>query len=491
MKSWNRRTVLATLGLGTAGLLVSRPAIKRAQPAATGGLAEFAERLRQTPRAEVFSLAAKAIAAGADHQTLLGAAFIAGVQEIRPRPLGGKLHAVLMAESAFQLAARSSTREAWLMALWCLDNFKDSQEQDRAEGDWTLPPRSTESFTSVEQARREFVAAMDAWDAERADRALSGLLRFLQHDALFELLWPFGARCYVDGGHKIIFCTQLARVLRRLDVRYAEPAVRSLISGLLHVSRNGRPAIAAYDRSRELAAKLPRGWLNGREQAAQSESLLRQFRDCDSAQAQDLALAAFKDGLGAATVWDGLRLYASELFHRRPRTALRRHFPVHGVTEINAFHHAWRTAKNETTKRMLILQAAGWLPLLRDDFVRAFGALEGGGLDTLGATSRGKAATLEQVFAQCAPDETRVWLERGPKNAAAYLTRLRGCLADKAGEDHQFKYLAALHEESALAHPRWATRLLAPAITYLPSPAGPDTEVRERSLHALRKAGIG
>jgi hypothetical protein len=491
MKFWNRREVLTTLGLGTAGLLVSRPATKRAQPAANDGLAEFAERLRQTPRAEVFSLAAKAIAAGADFQTLIGAAFIAGVQEIRPRPLGGKLHTVLMAESAFQLAAMSLKCEAWLMALWCLDNFKDSQEQDRAESDWTLPPRSAESFTGAGQARREFAAAMEAWDAERADRAVTGVLRFHQLDTLFELLWPFAARCYVDAGHKIIFCAQLARVLRRLDWRYAEPAVRSLVSGLLNVSRDGRPATAAYDRSRELAAKFPDSWLKGHEDAAKSEDLLRQFRACDSAQAQDLVLAAFKEGLGAATVWDGLRLYASELFHRRPRATLRRHFPVHGVTEVNAFHHAWRAAKNETTKRLLILQAAGWLPLLRDDFVRAFGPLEGDGLDMLGASSPGKSATLEQVFAQCAPDEAHAWLERGPKNAAAYLTRLRGCLADKAGEDHQFKYLAALHEESALAQPRWATRLLAPAITYLPSPADPDTEVRERSLHALRKAGIG
>lgn len=90
-------------------------------------------------------------------------------------------------------------------------------------------------------------------------------------------------------------------------------------------------------RARELAPTLPADWLPGLEDPQQSEVLLRRLRDCDPGQAQKLVAAAFRDGLGPATVWDGLRLYASELLHRRPKSAARRHGPVHGVTEVNAF----------------------------------------------------------------------------------------------------------------------------------------------------------
>ncbi len=51
-------------------------------------------------------------------------------------------------------------------------------------------------------------------------------------------------------------------------------------------------------------------------------------------------------------------------------------------------------------------------------------------------------------------------------------------------------YVAAIEEESALAHPRWRARLLAPAVTYVPVPSDPETEAFKRSRHALRKAGV-
>jgi hypothetical protein len=322
-------------------------------------------------------------------------------------------------------------------------------------------------------------------------------LPYHHHDSLFELLWPLGARCYVDIGHKIIFCTQVERALQRLGWRYAEPALRSLVHGLLAVDDSiSGSELATFRRSRELATAFPAGWLRGHEDPERSAELLRKLRECDDAGAQRLVVAALREGLGPNTVWDGLRLYAAELFHRRPRTARRRHGPVHGVTEVNAFAHGWRTTNDETTKRLMILQAAGWLPLLRRDLTGFFGAPQGPGLDVLGAELDGDARTGEKMpglgnlLEEPVPALARAQLDRQPRMAAPFLAELRRFLAHKAVQNHQYKYTAALHEEATRVHPRWASRLLAPAITYLPTAGDPDTEILARSRHALRQAGV-
>ena len=227
MKGLSRREALIQQGLGTAGLFLYPRAGNSAAELGDEDLTVLAERIRKTPHAKLFDLAGKAIRSGADWRTLLGAVFLAGIQDIRPRPVGSKLHAVMVVESAFQLAETSSGNGPWLAALWVLDDFKRSQERDRQEGDWELPPRPEVSIASEKEARREFEAAMEAWDAERADRAIVGLYPHHSHESLFEILWPFAGRCYVNFGHKIIYAVQIERALRRIGWRYAEPALRS------------------------------------------------------------------------------------------------------------------------------------------------------------------------------------------------------------------------------------------------------------------------
>ncbi|MEM7583240.1 MAG: hypothetical protein AAF560_07660 [Acidobacteriota bacterium] len=496
MPELNRRDAMIHLGLGTAGLLWTPRAVAvsplRADPEA------LAAAFRSAPRRQVLEVAATAIRAGASHQHLLGAAFLAGVHDVRPRSVGGKLHCVMMIESAFQLAATAPPREAFLAALWSIDDFKNSQRRDinereaEGEGDWVLPPRPVVDRMSEKQARRAFHAAMDAWDAEAADRAVVALLAHRDHAALFELLWPYAARCYVDLGHKIIFATQVERVIQRLGWQYAEPAVRSLVNGLLYRSDDiSGSEPKAFERSRRLAASAVGDWRRGKEDPAASAQLLAELRSCDSAAAQRLVVDAFADGLGPATVWDGLRLYASELFHRRPASAARRHAPVHGVTEVNAFAYVWRTSRHPETQRLAILQAAAWLPFMRRDLKGFLGDYEGPGLDALGNDEAERIPSVSEVFEQRSPAAARVRLDREPSAATAYLAEMRRHLVQRAFQSHQFKYAAAIQEEAALAHPRWASRILAPAVTYLPTLADPDSAVLERSRHALRSAEIG
>jgi hypothetical protein len=495
MGGLNRREALWRMGSGAAGLfwLSGTTALAGAAGGLDRGGADssgLAERLCASSASGAFDVAAGAIRSGADHGALLGAIFLCGVRDIRPRP-HGILHAVMMVASSFQLAESVPPYEAWLPVLYNLDDLKRAQEGDRRDdGDWSLKPRPAPRGPGAGSARREFLAAMEAWDAERADRAIVELLPYHDRASLYEILWPLAARCYAFIGHKMIHAAQMERVLGRIGWRHAEPALRSLVMASL-VNRD----TAAFERSRELARALPDRWLEGKEEPEQSRLLLRELAVRGPRGAQDLVVDSFKDGLGPRTVWDALRLLGSEMILRRPgrsasagRTAL---LPVHALTVTNALGHAWRSTRLEGTRRLLILQAAAWLAAMRDDLIDLVGlSMAGPGIDALGASSEEDVPDLAQMLERASPGQVRACLDREPARRAGYLAGLRTALFHKGQEHHQHKYAAALEEESRLVDARWASRILAPAVDYLAHPADAETETYRRSVRALQKAGL-
>ncbi len=486
-----RREALKSVAAGAAGLLLL-PRTLRATPTPPDPLDELAARFIAAPRGEVAQIAAKAMAGGAETASILGAVFLAGIREVRPRHVGGKLHCVLMVESAFQLCHSIGKREAALMALWNLDDFKRSQQIDEGEGDWHLPPRPDVTFPDETAARREFVAAMESWDPERADRAVTGLVAWNDHDSLFELLWPFAARCYVSIGHKMIYAAQVERVLSRIGWRHAEPVLRSLILGLLHGGPVGRTEV--FEKSRALAPSLPDRWLEGREDPPQSLEILRKLRASSSDEAQNVVIEAFRGGLGPATIWDGMRLAASEQFLRRPPGPPERGgslLPVHAVTVTNAFGHAWRRSKSDSTKRLLVLQAAGWLSDLRRDLVSLRAQVADGPIiDTLGDSEKLATSSLDEALTSRSAASLRHRLDAHPGDLEVCRRELAASLASRGVEHHQHKYAAAFMEESRLIHQKWAPLIVAPSAGYLPDASVQESEVTERSLQALRAHGI-
>ena len=487
-----RREALRKLGYGTLGLWLLPASRAASGPPARApllpldDLEDLARRIRETPRDRILTLAAEVRGAGAEITALLGAVFLAGLRDIRPWHVGGKLHAVMMVESTFLIAAAQSERDAWLAALWNLDDFKRSQARDADDGDWVLGPRPEFAASSEAAARKEFLAAMAAWDHERADRAIVALLPFHDRESIFELLWPLAARSFVNIGHKIIYASQLERTLRRIDWKYAEPALRSLVMALLF-QPSGR-LTAAYERSVELTASLPDGWIDGDEAPGRSATLLRELRTADWKGAQDRVVTAFRDGLGPRTVWDGLRLRAAEVFlHRSSSTPSRREalLPVHAVTVINAFGHAWRTSRSDRTRRVMLLQAAAWLDELHAWLDKNVGLADAKTLDELGQAKDGAPENLSALLEQPSAERARQFLDRHPQQAPDYVTRLQRNLIHRAVEHHQHKYAAAFAEEAGLAHPRWASLLLAPALPYMPPAIEPASEFTRRALASL------
>jgi hypothetical protein len=456
MRRVSRRAALRGLGAGAIGLVW--PAGRSWSLNAQQGIEELSERLQRAPAAAAFDITSDAIRAGAKPGTVLGAIFLCGVRDVRPRP-HGILHSVMIVESCCRLGEASAPVEAWLPVFWNLDDMKRSQERDRMEGDWVLGRAAQPRGSSATEARREFVAAMEAWDVERADRAVVGLVRSHAHAEAFETIWPLAARCYAFIGHKMIYAAQVERMLRRIGWEHAEAALRSLVMSAL-VDRD----TATLGLSRELAAGLPADWDKGREDPAHSAALAGVLRSSGPAQAQRLVAQAFQEGRGPHTVWDALRLVGAELFARRTgrsaadgRAAL---LPVHAFTVTAAFRHAFDSSTRDETRRVLVLQAAGWLASLRDDLARIVGLQA--------ERASGYAADV----------------------ARANVSTMRSRLFRTAQEHHQFKYLAALEEEGDLVHPRWAGQLALTAEEYVANPSDAETEVYRRSVAALRRAGL-
>ena len=253
MPGFDRREALARMAAGAAGLLTLPatrvPAGSRATATRTQDLDSLAARLRITPRAGTFAFATELIRAGVDIPTLLGAIFLCGVREIRPRP-HGILHSVMMVGSSFQFAD-AAPRRGRLALLWTSTTSALMEETASRPATGRFR-RGARAAREPDGARTELVAAMEAWDVERADRALTAFLPHCDRAALFEVLWPILARCYAFIGHKIIYAMQVERVLGRIGWRYAEPALRSLVMASL-VGRD----TAAFDRSRDRARGFP------------------------------------------------------------------------------------------------------------------------------------------------------------------------------------------------------------------------------------------
>src|SRR5262249_52102710 len=189
--------------------------------------------LEETPRERALEVAIAQLKKGLSYKNLLAGLFLAGIRNIKPRPVGFKFHAVMVINSAHVLGQSASASERLLPLLWALDNFKASQAQDVKEGDWVLGPVDSSRLPKAHRARNEFVRAMDEWDASAADAAVAALCRGSGAAETMEPLWRFALRDQRNIGHKAIFAAQSWRTLQTIGWEHAEPVVRSLVFGLL------------------------------------------------------------------------------------------------------------------------------------------------------------------------------------------------------------------------------------------------------------------
>jgi hypothetical protein len=443
--------------------------------------------IEETPRDHVLEVAINQLKKGLSYRNLMAGLFLAGIRNIKPRPVGFKFHAVMVINSAHLLGQTSAVSERLLPLLWALDNFKGSQAQDVKEGDWTLGPVDEGKLPKPHLAQAEFVRAIEAWDSGAADAAVASLARYSGAAQTMEPIWRAAVRDQRHIGHKAIFAAQSWRTLQAIGWEHAEPVLRSLVFGLLDLEGDSRPRpVGPYEANLENAAKIREDWQVGRDDRAATQAMLQVIREATPEGASAEAVKMLNKGISPGSLWDAAVLSACELLMHSPGI-----LAIHATTATNALHFIYSASGDETTRRLALLQAIGWQPLYRGRSKLT----DSSGIDTLSEsadqlTSKGDEAVAD-IFATINVDR-----HKAGSKAMAYLASggssdlifdaARRMIFHKGRDSHDYKYGAALWEEVILStEPKWRSQMIAAAMFNLPGAKTPDSPLMIRARESL------
>jgi len=446
--------------------------------------------IEDTPRAKLLEEMATKIRGGLSYREVLAALLLAGVRNVQPRPyVGFKFHSVLVVHSAHLASLAAPDSERWLPILWALDYFKSAQARDVSEGDWTMSPVNEKNVPAASHAKADFVAAMDAWDEEASDAAIAALARSASIGEIFELFWKLGSRDYRSIGHKAIYVANSYRTLQVIGYEHAEPVLRSLAYALLehkdgNPSKNDHAADRPFRRNVELVKKLKTDGTGGKYDNVAFDIAHLALRDGTEEFAAQKVVELVNRGVHATTIWDAIFIAASELVLRQAAIV-----PLHAITTANALHFAFWTASNEETRKIVLLQAASFLPLFRGS-AEGRGKLAGARIDTLAPTEGdgAKDASIESVFAKLRSDTSSarsdLLAHMGAGGDAREIIRAARLLIFRKGDDaHAYKFSSAVLEDYFHVSPQWRDRFLAANLGLLHGSTERDTGLVKR-VHA-------
>jgi len=444
--------------------------------------------LEATPRERLLERVADRLRQGLGYQELLAALLLAGVRNIQPRPVGFKFHAVLVVNSAHLASVSSPDSDRWLPIFWALDYFKSAQEQDARGGDWTMSAVNESKVPTPAKAKRAFIEAMDNWDEAAADTAVTGLVRGLGANELFDLFAPYGARDFREIGHKAIYVANSWRTLQMIGWQHAEPVLRSLAYGLLDRGGDDNPAKADLEADRPGRQNLARiktirpDWQAGQASPSATKELLQVLRMASPGEASAKVAEMLNHGVGVQSIWDGIFCAAGELLMRRPGIV-----SLHALTSANAFHFAFQHSGNDEIRRLLLLQNAAFLTLFRgSEKMKSVQIDQFPPAETPGAAG----LSLEDIFAQISRDrmaasrQVLAYLNKKQQpldfiNAARRLVFLKG------NNSHDYKFSSAVLEDYQSVSKEWRDRFLAASVFNLRGSGEKDNALVNRTRAAL------
>jgi hypothetical protein len=452
--------------------------------------------IEQTPREKCFEVIAEQLRGGLPYRQFLAGLYLAGIRNVNPQPPGFKFHCVFVIHAAHQMSLDAPVQDRLLPLFWALDNFKASQQKDIDEGDFQLAP-VTGKLPSAESAAEEFHAAMWQWDEEKADRAITALVRTSSAHRVIELLWRYGARDYRNIGHKAIFVANTWRTLQTIGWKHAEPALRSLVLGLLDFGKSERVndytfASQSFRSNSQLARDnieaLRGDWTTPTQDSAATKTLLEVMRSGNAEDACQQAFTLLKDGkAGAPQIWDAVHLAAGELMMQQPGI-----FGIHTVTSAHALRYAYETASYHQTRLLMVLQGVGWMC-----HFQKFMAGRPQGLKELKITeleadqdAPANGVTADEIFAlvgqdsELAGSKAMAFAQANPVPTGFTRTANR-LLLKKATDAHDYKYAASIFDDYNRVSPQWRPHMLATATYYLRGNNSPDSAVMQRAAEVI------
>jgi hypothetical protein len=441
--------------------------------------------IEETPRERALDVAVEKLKGGLSYRDLLAGLFLAGIRNIKPRPVGFKFHAVMVINSAHLLGQSAAVDDRLLPLLWALDNFKASQAQDVKEGDWTLNKVDDAHLPSPSQAKGAFIAAMENWDSDKADAAAAAFSRSAGAAEVMETFWRFAVRDQRNIGHKAIFAAQSWRTLQAIGWQHAEPVLRSLAFGMLDLQGDKKPApVGPYLANIENAAKVREGWQAGKADPAATKTLLEVLRHATPEESSAEVVKLLNSGGAADSAWDAVTLGASELLLRNPGI-----IALHAMTSANALHYIYGASGDDQTRKLALLQAAGWIPLFRARTNTA-NPISIDAIEAISPRSEGDDA-LNAIFATAHKSRTEAaaravgYLFQGG-SSDAFFAVARRLIFHKGRDSHDYKYGAAAWEEFRLAsNPKWREPIAAAMLAQLPDPEAADSPLMKRARAAV------
>jgi hypothetical protein len=444
--------------------------------------------IEETPRERLMEEIGGRVRHGLTYRELLAALLLAGVRNIQPRPVGHKFHAVLVINSAHLASLSSPEGQRWLPMFWALDNFKVSQAKNQQEGGWRMGPANEGKVPPARKARQAFEEAMDAWDEPAADAAVTGLARSAGMNEAFEIFARYGCRDFRDIGHKAIYVANAFRTLNVVGRQHAEPVLRSLAYALLEhegdnpAKRDGGPDRSGRQNAKRVAS-IKDTWQEGKPDVAATETVLSSLRDGSDDAVCDQVVELLNKGVAPQSIWDALLLGAGELLMREPGIV-----GLHTLTSANALHYAYETCSSDSTRRLLLLQCAAFLPQFRAQMKNLS---KGVRIDKLEPVMGKDSGSPEWVFADVGRDRAA-----GASKALGYLTAggdarslidaARVLIFLKGTDSHDYKFSSAVLEDYYHVSPGQRDRYLAASTYWLKGTSAKDNSLVQRIREALK-----
>ena len=209
---------------------------------------------------------------------------------------------------------------------------------------------------------------------------------------------------------------------------------------------------------------------------------MQSLRADDSESVCDHIVEILNSGVGPKAVYDALFLQSGELLMRQPGIV-----SLHAVTSTNAFNYAYRTAANDKTRKMILLQNAAFLPLFRQEMVnrnkvneRAILELEASeqvsGLDDIfGNVGKDSGTAAQNVLA---------FLGSG-KPANELMDEARRFIFLKGNDSHDYKFSSAVLEDYYQVSPEWRDKYLAASVFKMRGESSKNNGLVERIRGAL------
>ncbi|HEY0983591.1 hypothetical protein [Schlesneria sp.] len=438
--------------------------------------------IEQAPREKILEQAVEKLKNGLPYRQLVGGLFLAGIRNIKPRPVGFKFHAVMVMGAAHQLSLDASQADRLLPFFWALDNFKGAQAQDVKEGDWTLSAVRDAEVPSASQSRARFIEAMDRWDEAAADVSIAGLCRSASSTEVMEIVWPYAIRDWQNIGHKAIFAACAGRTLDLIGWEHAEPVMRSLVYGLLNGGNTD--SAAPYDKNRELAGKIRGDWMDGKPDPEVTRSMVQSLRVATPEEAAQAVVTQLNRGVAASSLWDAILLAAGELLMREQAIV-----PLHATTATNALFFIFRQSGNDSTRRLALLQAASWIALFREGTRQRGRFPDKPNIDEF-QPSDAVPPSIEAVFdglrqnRDTAAAQVLAYSRHGG-DPARFFDAARHLIFTKGTDSHDFKFAASAFEDFSYASPAVRPQLMAASVYYLRGAGEPDSPLLERTKQAL------